>query len=211
MKPALITKNLSYWNRKLHIHLGLVLLLFIWLFSLSGLILNHGGWEFTSFWEQRKETKTVTAVAGLATLDSAATIGAVMQQLHLTGEVSQVTFAADSVDFRVAAPGRVSDLHVDKKRGVCFQKQLLYNGWGKLRGLHTFNGANKEHPALQPTWMVTQIWRLSMDGIALGLVFLCLSSWVMWYKLGKQRAWGAGVLAMGLAGAIYLVLLLKMF
>ena len=34
------------WNRKLHFYAGLFLLLFIWLFAVSGLILNHPKWTF---------------------------------------------------------------------------------------------------------------------------------------------------------------------
>ena len=45
------------FNKKLHIYLGLFLVFFIWLFSLSGLILNHGNWKFASFWEERLENK----------------------------------------------------------------------------------------------------------------------------------------------------------
>ena len=32
------------WNRKLHFYLGLYFLFFLWLFSLTGLMLNHGQW-----------------------------------------------------------------------------------------------------------------------------------------------------------------------
>ena len=40
---------------KLHIYLGLFLLLFMWLFGFSGLLLNHH-WEFASFWEEGKKS-----------------------------------------------------------------------------------------------------------------------------------------------------------
>jgi hypothetical protein len=35
------------WNRKAHYYLGLYLLLFIWLFSLTGLLLNHPRWALS--------------------------------------------------------------------------------------------------------------------------------------------------------------------
>jgi hypothetical protein len=37
------------WNRKLHYYLGLYFLFFVWLFALSGLLLNHS-WTFAGFW-----------------------------------------------------------------------------------------------------------------------------------------------------------------
>jgi len=44
------------WNRKLHFYAGLFLLFFMWLFALSGLLLNHPTWSFTEFWNNRKQT-----------------------------------------------------------------------------------------------------------------------------------------------------------
>ena len=38
------------WNRKLHYYVGLYLLTFVWLFAVSGLIINHPGWAFADFW-----------------------------------------------------------------------------------------------------------------------------------------------------------------
>ena len=39
------TKRLETWNRTFHFYLGLYFLFFLWLFSLSGLMLNHGQWR----------------------------------------------------------------------------------------------------------------------------------------------------------------------
>src|SRR5262245_57781806 len=43
------------WNRKLHYYAGLYLLLFLWLFAFTGLLLNHS-WQFAEFWPQRKQS-----------------------------------------------------------------------------------------------------------------------------------------------------------
>jgi hypothetical protein len=213
-KPALknkpLLKGLTYWNRKLHIHVGLFLLLFIWLFSFTGLLLNHSTWKLFSFWEEREETKTVTAIALPQQADSAAILQQVMQQLKLTGEVNNVKLTPDSLDFRVSAPGRGHNLHVDFKKGTCTQTQFYFNWWGKLRTLHTFNGIDKKNADVTPNWLITNVWRFSMDGIAIGLIFLCVSSWVMWYKIRKDYSWGPVILALGFAGAIYFVFLIRM-
>ena len=34
----------EFWNRKFHYYLGLYFLFFLWLFSLTGLMLNHQQW-----------------------------------------------------------------------------------------------------------------------------------------------------------------------
>lgn len=210
MKSQSLLKNLTYWNRKLHIHIGLLLLLFIWLFSFSGLLLNHSQWKFASFWDEREEKLTQTPVIIPANLDSVRIINNLMEQLNLKGEVSEVKMSADSIDFRVSFPGTIRNLHIDFRKAICFQKEIHFNFWGKIRTLHTFNGANKANPNIEPNWVITHIWRFSMDGIAIGLIFLCISSWVMWFKIRKEYAWGSIVLALGFLGAIYFVFLLRM-
>jgi len=133
-----------------------------------------------------------------------------MQQLKIAGEVSEVWMTADSIEFRVTVPGKVRNLHVDLRKGISTQKELTFNSWGKMRTLHTFNGVNKNNPDIQPNWIITRIWKLAMDCIAIGFVILCISSWIMWYKLRKTYTWGPLILISGFAIAIFFVFLLRM-
>ena len=48
------TNRFGVWNRKLHYYLGLYFLFFLWLFALSGLLLNHSSWTFAQFWPNRQ-------------------------------------------------------------------------------------------------------------------------------------------------------------
>src|SRR6266436_6271468 len=50
-----LAETAEIWNRKLHYYLGLYLLFFVWLFTFSGLLLNHSSWKFAEFWRNRKE------------------------------------------------------------------------------------------------------------------------------------------------------------
>ncbi|MEP7110809.1 MAG: hypothetical protein ABI760_22635 [Ferruginibacter sp.] len=210
MKKQRNNKDLNYWSRKFHIHLGLFLLLFIWLFSLSGLLLNHGNWKFASFWENRKEKITVTSIHTPSNLDSAAMLKNIMQQLKISGEITRVWMTTDSIEFRVTIPGHDRNLHVDLKKATCVQKELTFNWWGKLRNLHTFNGVNKDNPDQKPNWLITRTWKFAMDAIAIGFIILCVSSWIMWYKLRKTYTWGPLILISGFCIAIYFVFFLKM-
>jgi hypothetical protein len=185
------------------------LLLFIWLFSFSGLLLNHN-WKFASFWDERKEKITRFSIHPIANVDSATTMKNIMQQLKITGEISEVWMKADSIDFRVTIPGQVKNLHVDLRKRTCIQKELKYNWWGKLRTLHTFNGVNKNNPDLQPNWIITSIWKFSMDGLAIAFIILCISSWIMWFKLRKKYTWGPLILISGFVIAIFFVFIIKM-
>lgn len=202
------SKNLYYWSRKFHVHLGLFLLLFIWLFSISGLLLNHGSkWKFASFWDERKVKTTMTAVLIDSKLDSAALLNNIMSQLKISGEISQVYLTPDSLDFRLSIPGHERNLHINLKDGTCTQKELTYNIYGKLRTLHTFNGVNKDNPGIPPNWIITRIWQFTKDVIAIGFIILCISSWIMWYKLRKKYKWGLPVLLLGIAVSIYFIFL----
>lgn len=204
-------RNLNFWNRKLHIHLGLFLLLFIWLFSISGLLLNHGSWEFASFWEQRKQKESVTEMTLPIGLDSAGLLHLVMEKLEISGEVTNVKYSADAFDFRVGSPGVGRDLHVDLRSGTVSQKEYELNIWGKIRTLHTFNGVDKKNIDKQPNWIITHVWRFAMDAIAVALILLCVSSWIMWYKIRKDYRWSATVLIAGFLTSIYFVYLIKVF
>ena len=204
------SKGIAYWIHKLHIHLGLFLLLFIWLFSISGLLLNHGKWETSNFWKKREESKTVVPVRILEERESAAIVKSVISQLNISGEISNVKMWPDSLHFRLAAPGHVRNLQVDFGAGLCTQTELKFNWSGKIQTLHTFNGANKTDADLQPNWLVTRIWRTSMDGIAIGLILLCVSSWIMWYRIKEYYPWGWIILTGGIGAAIYFVFLIGM-
>ncbi len=203
-------KDTLYWSRKIHIHLGLFLLLFIWLFSFSGLLLNHGEWAISSFWEQRKETKTTKTIQIPSSRDSSTVITSILSQLDLKGEVSNVKQWPDSLHFRVAIPGLIKTLKVDYGKAVCIEEQLAFNTAGVIRTLHTFNGVDKGKPESSPNWAITSIWRFSMDAIAIGLLLLCISSWIMWYKVRKKYRLSWLALAFGFVGACYFVFVLTL-
>lgn len=204
-------KTFNFWNRKLHIHIGLFLLLFIWLFSLSGLLLNHSGWNFASFWEQRKQNETVTQMAFPSQLDSAALLHSVIDKLRISGEVTNVKYSADALDFRVTSPGKGKEVHVDRAKNTVTRKEYELNIWGKIRTLHTFNGVDKSNIKKEANWIVTSVWKFAMDAIAILLIFMCVSSWVMWYKIRRDYKWGAFILMAGFLTSFYFVYLIKMF
>ena len=107
-------------------------------------------------------------------------------------------------------PGTIHDIQVDLSSGRCVRKDLVYNWWGKMRTLHTFNGSNKQNPELQPNWLMTGAWRLTMDLVAIGMIFLCLSGCIMWYKVRRKYPYGLFILLTGIGGAIFFIVLLRM-
>jgi hypothetical protein len=209
MKLSLLIDNILYWNRKFHIYVGLVLLLFILFYSLSGLLLNHSQLKFASFWNERKVSEKILPVKIPANLDSSALIKHFMKQLNIAGEVNNVKITQESINFRAGKPGINHEIRVDLKKSMIVRKDMVFNWWGKIRTLHTFNGSDKENPDAGPNWRVTRIWRLVADSIAIGLIFLCISSWIMWFEIRKNYPFGLIVLTLGIAVAIFLIYILR--
>ncbi|MEO5602159.1 MAG: hypothetical protein ABIR06_14665 [Cyclobacteriaceae bacterium] len=202
-------RSFNSWNRKVHIHIGLFLLLFIWLFSLSGLLLNHGNWKFASFWDQRQQKESIRKITLPNPMDSSVIISHIMQELEILGEVNNVKLTSGALDFRVGSPGRGRDLHVDLNDKTVLLKEYHLNIWGKIRTLHTFNGIDKGNISKPANWFITNVWRIAMDGIAIALILLCMSSWVMWYKIRKDYQWSAFVLIVGFLISLYFVYLIR--
>ncbi|MBI2929923.1 MAG: hypothetical protein HYY24_30055 [Verrucomicrobia bacterium] len=194
---------LSFWNRKLHIYLGLYFLVFLWLFSISGLLLNHS-WRFTEFWEQRRQSTNEHRIE----LPQAATdLGRardIMKQLGIAGEVEWTAAqpTTNRFDFRVARPGRMMTVKADFGKRIATVEETRVNAWGIVRMLHTFTGVQTNAVRAERDWLLTKLWSLSMDALAVGLIALVLSSLVMAVELrgkwlGAGIALGLGILVCG--------------
>ncbi len=210
MNRELFTKEVKYWNRRIHIIIGLFLLLFLWLFSFSGLLMNHRNWSISDFWTKRQETKKIIPVHIPENRESNVVINSVLSQLNVTGEISDIKMWSDSIRFMVSVPGCVSKIQVNFNKGLCTQEKLKYNWSGKIQTLHTFNGVDKENPDSHPNWAITKMWRLSLDGIAIGIILLCFSSWIMLYRMKKKIIPPWIVLTVGFLFAGYFVFVLKL-
>ena len=80
-----------------------------------------------------------------------------------------------------------------------------YNAWGVMHILHTFTGVSVTNPNEKRQWIVTTVWALAMDALAIGLVVMILSSYYMWWVLPKKRLLGSLVLFAGCASCILFV------
>jgi hypothetical protein len=192
-------------NRKLHIHLGLFILLFLWMYFLSGLIIHHGKWKFAQFWEKRIESKTDFTLSKDQITTNPQIVDLIKEKFKLKGEVENLQLKPEKIDFRINTPGLLHEVHIDPITGNGTMKVLQYNFWGKLRTLHVFNGINKNEPSKTPNWIVSKFWRLMMDVTAIVMIILCLGSWIMWYKVRKDYKLGAAFLGAGLVIGAYFI------
>jgi len=187
---------LRNWNRKLHYYLGLYLLFFLWLFAFTGLLLNHSQWKFAEFWENRQQTSYERDIAVPSAAGDLAQARELMRQLGLRGEIEWTSTRNDGnrFDFRVSRPGRIFEIKTDFSRNKASVQRIGLNAWGVMRILHTFTGVRIDDARNQRDWLLTKLWAFAMDGVAVGLILMVLTSPVMWLELRQKRVLGALVL-----------------
>ncbi len=188
-------------NRKLHFYVGLFLLFFLWLFALSGLLLNHPSWTFADSWTLRKEKieeRPLSAAASAAKGDLAQA-HEIMRQTGIHGEILWTTTRTDTntFDFQVRHPGYFFFIKADFRQNRVTVRQSKVNLWGIIKTLHAFTGAQIEETRSSRDWPLTSVWAYSMDAVAVGLIFMVLSSIYMWWQLPPKRLAGAIALALG--------------
>ncbi|MBI5767819.1 MAG: hypothetical protein HZA93_08480 [Verrucomicrobia bacterium] len=187
------------WNQKFHIYLGLYFLVFLWLFAVSGLLLNHA-WGFTDFWSKRQQSTSDHPIAPPQASDDLGRARDLMRQLNLAGELEWTTTQATPgrFDFRVARPGRTVEVKADFTKGTATLQEIRVNGWGVFRTLHTFTGVRANDPRAERDWSLTKLWSLSMDALAVGLIALVATSAVMAYQRREKWLGSSIALALGL-------------
>lgn len=199
-------RNFTAVNRKLHIYLGLFIIFFVWLFFVTGLIMNHTKWKVRNFYEKRIEETISFNVSDRIIHGNHDRVNTIKNYLNIEGEVSNIRIKAGNIGFRVSSPGLVQEVNVDSA-GRGSMKVLKYNFWGKLHTLHLFNGMDKNDPGQRPDWIVTKLWRIMMDLTAIILIILSLGSWIMWYKVRRDYKAGYIFLAAGIIIAGYYLFL----
>jgi hypothetical protein len=184
------------WNRKAHYYLGLYLLFFLWLFSLSGLLLNHSSWAFAQFYPNRKISRIEGPVQFSSSGSDFDKARAVKRQFGIEGEIGWSATRSDAarLEFNVTRPGRVYQVQTDLKANRAAVTLNEYNAWGVLRGMHTFVGVSPDDPRNQRDWILTTIWAISMDAVAVGVMVLVLSGIYLWWNRREMRT--AGLLAL---------------
>ena len=185
------------WNRRLHFYLGLYFLFFIWLFSISGLFLNHQ-WSFEEFWEDREVMVVERTVTRPAEDGDLAIARDLMRQLGVAGEVNQTDRSAsgDEFEFQVTRPGTTLNVDVDFVTGRAEVEEIRVNAFGVMDALHHFTGVSMTDPERERDWVLTRVWSAAMDAVAVGLIVLVLSGLYLWYRLRRKRR--LGLLALGL-------------
>jgi hypothetical protein len=199
------TKALEIWNRKLHYYLGLYFLFFLWLFSLTGLMLNHQQW-FTDLYE-RGRTSYDVPIERLAGDTQLELTRDAMRQLSLHGEIDwPAAQPVGHLDFSVSRPNGSAQVRVDVNAKKAYVREFDNGHLHAFQIFHTFSGSRFNQPASQRDWIMTSIWVFAMDALSAGLIVMVLGSYYMWWRLKKRKAPGAIVLCAGVAScAVFLI------
>jgi hypothetical protein len=188
------------WNRKVHYYLGLYFLFFLWLFLLTGLMLNHGGWAIAQAANHRTESRYQRLVAPPRGNSDLARARDLMRQLDLDGEIDLPSAPPPRAHFafNVARPQDANQVDIDLVNKVATVQHWDNGGWMVFRIFHTFSGPKFNAPGKRD-WGLTTIWVVAMDALAAGLIVMVLGSYYMWYRLKRTHTLGFLALAAGFA------------
>ena len=194
----------DHWNRKLHYCFGLYSLCFLWLFSLTGLMLNHQQW-FRDLY-QRIETKYDVAIERPSGETDLALARDVMQQLNLRGEIDwPATRPVGHLDFGVSRPNGAAQVRVDLNARHAYVREFTNSHLHAFQIFHTFSGSRFTQSASERDWALTSVWVFAMDALAAGLIVMVLGSYFMWWRLKKGKALGLASLGAGFAACLVFV------
>lgn len=187
------------WMDRGHYFLGLYLLVFIWLFALTGLLLNHSTWGLADMQRSRNTTTTEHTVVPLNSSTPLSDARELMRQLNLSGEIQWLATKPDGsrFDFRVTRPGQSIEVRTDLTVRTATVVRTQMNALGITRALHAFTGVRLNDSRNERDWLVTKIWTFAMDAVALGLLALVGSGIWLWFKSGTSQVGGWIALAFG--------------
>lgn len=183
------------WNKKIHIYLGLYLLLFLWVFSVSGLFLNHPKW----FGGQPQRTTIEQTVDMRETGNPLSKARHLMGQLDLVGEaIFRGEQKRGQFAFIAMRPNERTFVNVDLESKVAKVTHVEGNLGQMLGNLHTFSGVRPiwgEKESIRD-WLPTRVWSFSIDALAVGVILLVISSLYMGFR--QRDKWKPVLVSLGI-------------
>jgi hypothetical protein len=192
------TTGIGKWNRKFHIYVGLYMLLFMCVFSVSGLFMNHPKW----FHHQGQRTTQERSVRFPEVASDLAKAKDLMGQLEISGEIIlRDQQKPGHFAFIAVRPNQRIFVNIDLQKDIAKMNLVKAQPTATLEILHTFTGVRGIWRESDPKrdWIPTRFWSFGMDALGIGLIFLVVSSLYMGFQLKERRLWilltfGLGVL-----------------
>ena len=200
-QPASIKK----WNRRIHIWIGLYMLLFLWVLAVSGLFMNHPGWFNVQPLRTLVEQAVMMPEAG-TDLEKAIDI---MDQLGISGEVLiRGNAPEDQFNFICVRPNLRQFVSVDLATFNATLQLVDLQLVATLGDLHTFTGVRGiyREPNSIRDWLPTRIWSFAMDAVAIGVILMVLTSLYMgWQRLKAHPVGSIVSFALGTILTVYFI------
>ena len=191
------------WNRRVHIWLGLYMVLFLWVFAVSGLFMNHPDW-FAGQPERSVVEQAIVMPETGTDLDRAHDL---MGQLNLQGEVVfRGEMPAGKFNFMALRPNLRQFVSVDVATSNATVRRADLSAAGTLGELHTFTGVRGIYGERRSVrdWLPTRVWSIGMDALSVGLILIVLSSLYMaWRRWRAERVGVIVSLVAGVGVAVY--------
>jgi len=197
-------KGFETWNRKIHIYLGLFMLLFLWLFSVSGLFMNHPKW----FHGKMERTPNDHPITFEGEMDPVARAHDLKEQLGLEGELLlRAQRNPQKFFFMVFRPNYRLGVSVDLATKVATVNTVQPQSVGVMADLHTFTGVRAiwNEPVQERDWIMTRIWSFCIDALSIGVILIVLSSLYMGLKIKENRRWVIGSLVAGVLACSFFI------
>lgn len=191
-----------------HLYLGLFLLAGIWLFALSGLMLNHPKWSISGFWNSREQAFEERTFDPLTAQDDNGRARELIDRLGLAGELEQVRSfpGGDSLTLTIARPGTILQLKAWPATGKATLESTRVNAFGAFQMLHTATGVRIGREDNRRDWLPTRLWGLMIDAVSLGMALIVLSGCYLAFSKGKSLRLELLSLGLGLAICLYYLL-----
>ena len=173
---------------KLHTYLGLFFLVYLWLFSLTGLFLNHPSWGVNDYRQDSKWVESTTVIVPAQSGDRFSKAEYYLSTLQLEGELTGVRDLEKEKQFRfeVNTPGEAVKVRVNSDTGETQIRRKTTDTYGMLNQLHIFNGMQRFDKDKQSlTWFATILWFIAMDALAGALILMVLFGFYMWLQTRK--------------------------
>lgn len=185
--------------RKIHLYSGLIILIYLMMFYVSGYVMTHRPWFLGP--PKSTTTRTVVLEPGLLRLSNEQLAANLQKQLGLAGGIQfPLSQPPNLIRFFVIRPGTTMRVDVstqDKLVRVITQRY----GWaGTLIVLHKVEGYHARNGLLSNASVFFG------DLAALSMIAFAISGVILWWKRSRNHFWGAACLIASCAYAAGIML-----
>jgi len=181
--------------RKVHLYAGLVIVVFLMMYFVTGYVLIHRPW----FGGQGQPTREVRSES-LAGDPTPRTPEALSSRLRLRGRINAPPQDKPGLHFNVARPGVLQQVDLPANSDTATITTTHQNAAGVLAQLHRVHGYGGGF-----AWNAFVLFN---DLAAVSCVLFALSGVYLWWKIAKRKIWGVLCLSASCAYGVGMILYL---